>query len=107
MSIDLYRGDDFTRGYILKRKSNSAVIDLTGSSAILSIRDEKNLLVHVANSLVSGEIVITGGLNSRIDIHIPALITAGWLPKNYKYNFKIIDAAGFVKTCESNSLTVM
>ncbi len=104
-AVRLTRGDTWARVWTFKIKGTQQLIDLTGATARLHIRDNAKALVYAA-STANGDIVIEGAAG-RVVLTVAASITATWLPGNYKYDIEVTHSDGTVKTYEDMVLAVL
>ncbi len=97
----LIAGDTWARAWTLA-DSNDAPIDLTGASARLHVRDKADVLAMSADT-TDGRLAITA---NRIDLTMPAAVTAALAPGAYRYAMEVTFAGGTVRTIEINTLSI-
>jgi hypothetical protein len=97
----LIAGDTWARAWTLA-DSADAPIDLTGASARLHVRDKTGLLAMSADT-TDARLVITA---NRIDLTMPAAVTALIAPGAYRYALEITFTDDTVRTIETNTLSV-
>jgi hypothetical protein len=103
MAVKLYRGDTWTRTWLLQRQDRTP-IDLTGATARLQVRDTSGNLMLEA-STVNGKITITPA-EGRIDMVIP--YDAMIMPiGKYRYDLEITYANGVRRTYDSNLIEIL
>lgn len=97
----LYRGDTWKRAWIAK-DSTGAVIDLTGATARLHVRDSGGTLV--LNYTQADALTITE-LSGRIDLEAPYADMEGLAPGTYSFDLEVT-LAGVRRTYEVNTLVI-
>jgi hypothetical protein len=102
MSVDLIRGDTWTRAWELKNAAG-APIDLTGVSARLQVRSPSGSMLLEA-STANGFLTLTP-LLGRVDMAV-AYTDTNISPGNYKFDLEITHTNGVRKTYEQDVLKV-
>lgn len=100
----IYRGDTWQREWRLT-DNTGAVIDLTGASARLHLRDGAGAKLIDATS-ANGKLVITP-IEGKVNMTIAASETDGLAPGSFKFDLEIAYADGTVQTYDSNVLIVL
>jgi len=104
MAAELIRGDTWLRQWQVK-DAQGVIIDLTGASARLYVRDAKLLKISEA-STATGEIIIDGAaglITLRIDAEVTRLYPIG----KHKFDLEVTDSNSIVKTYETETLHVL
>lgn len=104
MSVKIFRGDTWTRAWTIRDAENN-VIDLTGATARLHIRDENDNLIYAA-TMDNGSISIDAP-NGTIYLTVDASITRNMNPGTYYFDIEVTYPNGTVKTYEQEKLKVM
>jgi len=97
------RGDTWLRGWIYGGLETP--IDITGSSARLHLRTDKDVLVLSAST--EGEYLTITPLSGRIDLVVPAEKMGELVPnETYLYDLELTLASGVVKTLEQGKIKI-
>ena len=104
--IEMYRGDNFDRLYIFKKRSDGTAYILTGAEIILTVRKgyDSPILFQLKNTAANGgsdEIEDSDLLNGQFIIHIVPVNTTSMIPGLYMYDIQI-KLAGKTKTYVKN-----
>lgn len=100
--ITMYRGDNFDRLYIFKKKSDGTAFVLTGAVIKLTVRKGVDLTVEFQlTNADQSEIEDSDLVNGQFIIHIKPIDTSSMTPSMYIYDIQIT-IAGKTKTYVSN-----
>ena len=101
----VYQGDTWQRAWTLKNKRTNVVINLTGASATVQLRNAKKELVYTATS--AGVDIVIDGAAGNVALSVDEAITATWLPGTYSFKFRVHFPDGVVRVYESAPLVVL
>lgn len=104
--IEMYRGDNFDRLYIFKKKSDGTVYALTDAEIILTVKKgyDSPILFQLKNTAAEGgpdEIEDVDLVNGKFRIHIVPANTTSTTPGLYIYDIQI-KLAGKTKSYVKN-----
>jgi hypothetical protein len=85
-NIEAYQGATYTLN--MTYKIDNALVDLTGYTAAMQVRDTPQSPIAVL-SLTSGEEIILGGALGTIAITVPATDMAAVIADNYQYDLEL------------------
>lgn len=96
-NLTLRQGDTFRHTFLYVASDGSTIIDMTGYSARLQIRDSVDSSSYHYEAVSGGDITISGVAGS-IALSIPAADTAAFTFVRAVYDLEVTDAAGNVTT---------
>lgn len=104
-TVTVLRGDTWARAWVLE-SPEGVVLDLTGCTIRLHVRDWATDVKVAEASLVDGRLTVNIGLG-RIDMVIPASVMV-LTPGKYRFDLEVTTTAtGQVRTYESGMLVVV
>lgn len=104
MSVKIFRGDTWTRIWTIKDSAGN-IVDLTGATARLHVRDSNDTLIFAA-TMDNGSITIDGS-NGTIIMNVSAAVTRTVAPGTYYFDLEVTYPSGVVRTYEQDKLIVL
>jgi len=88
VNITIWQGSTFKRTFTFRRQSDNTVIDLTGVTARMDIKDEEGVLLHTLNTTNLGITII--GSNGEVSLKISDADSGAFPPGKYFYDLELI-----------------
>lgn len=96
------RGDTWQRAWVI-RDGAGALVDLTGCTARVQVRNPAGALV--AEATTGNGVLVLNGPAGRLDLILPAA-TMATLYGNYRFDLEVTYPTGVVRTYEQGALVV-
>ncbi|HJX58195.1 MAG TPA: hypothetical protein VJ325_05695 [Thiobacillus sp.] len=95
VNITVNKGKTYDHVFTYTDPDTGAVIDITGYSARMQIRETIDAADYVYQALSGGDISL-GGVTGQVALSIPAAITAAWTFVSGVYDLELVSPAGKV-----------